>query len=120
NTAFEIATLALITDYVSDSEREAVLTRYFDLFDTALSTNNTTELGDLLALAAYWNSNPTLRQRIKQQLEQIIISYSSSLNGLSLPARRVNAIAASVYAQIDKVTGKYDEVSDIPAGTSLS
>ncbi|MCM1140279.1 MAG: hypothetical protein NC453_17060, partial [Muribaculum sp.] len=107
NTTFEMATLALITDYVSDSDREAILNRYFNVFDTALPTNNTAELGRLLALAAYWNSNPTIRPRLTEAANK-----SASIKALSIPERRVNEIAATVYIQIDEITGKYD---DIPA-----
>ena len=109
NTSFEIATLALLTDYISDAEREAVFNRYFDLLDTALSTNNTTELANLLALSAYWNSNPSLRPRLTEAATK-----AASVEALSLPERRVNQIAATIYTQIDKITGKYDDISDIP------
>lgn len=42
NTSFEIGTLALITDYISDKEREADLNRYFELFDASLAAGNAT------------------------------------------------------------------------------
>ena len=134
NTAFEMATIALIADYVTDTEREAILNRYFDLFDTALSTNNTTELGNLLTLAGYWNSDPLLRKRIMEHTsqflpckrrsdgltphslqEQSVDTITSLLIDLPLPEKRVNFIAAEVYRQIDAITGKYDMIEEVPA-----
>lgn len=105
NTAFEMATLALISDYITAEEREAVLNRYFYLLDTALSTNNTAELGNLLALAAYWNSDPILRPRITEAANKV-----APIKGLSLPEKQVNKIAATIYSQIDEITGKYDDL----------
>lgn len=110
NTSFEIATLSLIADFVTDKEREAVLNRYFDLFEIALKSGDLDELGKLLNVAAYWNSNPTIRHQLTEA-----VNRASSIEALSLPERCVNEIAATIYAQIDKITGKYDEVSDIPA-----
>ncbi|MCM1140890.1 MAG: hypothetical protein NC453_20155 [Muribaculum sp.] len=106
NTSFEIATLSLISDFVTNKEREAIHNRYFELFDTALSTNNTTELGNLLTLSAYWNSNPSLRPRLTESATK-----AATIEALSLPERRVNDIVAAVYTQIDKITGKYNTIS---------
>ncbi|MCM1139136.1 MAG: hypothetical protein NC453_11260 [Muribaculum sp.] len=102
NSSFIMATLALITDHLSDAEREAVLNHYFELFNTALSTNNISELGNLLTLAAYWNSNPSHRPRLTEATNK-----AASVGALSLPERRVNDIAATIYTQIDNITGKY-------------
>lgn len=107
NSTFDMATLALIIDYITDTERNAILNRYFDLFDTALLANNTTELGSLLSLAAYWNSDPAIRPRLTDAANK-----AASIEALSLPEKRVNIIAAEIYSQIDQITGKYE---DIPA-----
>lgn len=39
-SSFELATIALISDFITDQEREAVLNRYFKLFNAALSAND--------------------------------------------------------------------------------
>lgn len=114
NTAFEMGTLALITDYVSDQEREAILNRYFDLLDTAIAAGDTAEIGKLLALSADWNSNPYFRQRIKEQTAKLFTHKSSLLIDIPHPQRRVNNIVAEVYTQIDHLSGNYDNL-DIPA-----
>lgn len=110
NTAFEIATLALISNFITAEEREAVLNLYFNLFDKALSANDTTELGNLLTLAAYWNSNPTLRPLLTAAANK-----AASIEVLSLPEKRVNLIAAEIYRQIDTITGKYEDFTEISA-----
>lgn len=115
NSSFIMATLALITDYVTDQEREAILNRYFTLFDTAITSGNTPEVANLLTLSAYWNSNPFFRKRIKGHLEHSLIPHSSFQIELSLPERCINAIAAEIYTQIDHLSGKYDNIDPISA-----
>lgn len=110
NTSFEMATLALITDYITDTERDAVLNRYFELLEVAFTTSNAEEFGRLLTLAAYWNSNPTFRPRLIETNEKI-----QYLDCFSLPEKLVNSIASEVYFQIDKITGKYDNYDYMPA-----
>lgn len=103
NTSFEMATLALISDFITAEEREAVIDRYFDLFDATLTAGNVTELGKLLTLAADWNIDPTIRHRLTEATAKV-----QSMYGLSLPERRVNLIAAQIYTRIDNITGKYE------------
>ncbi len=98
NTSFEMATLALIF--------EAVLDRYFDLFDAALTVGNVAELGKLLTLAAYWNIDPTIRPRLTEA-----VTKAQAVDGLTLPERRLNPIAAEIYTRIDNITGKYEGVA---------
>lgn len=106
NTSFEMATLALIFDFITAEEREAVLDRYFDLFDAALTVGNVAELGKLLTLAAYWNIDPTIRPRLTEA-----VTKAQAMDGLSLVERRVNPIAAEIYTRIDNITGKYEGVA---------
>lgn len=103
DSSFEMATLALISDFCTDKERAAILDRYLELFDAALAANDTTEFGNLLALAAYWNSNPDVRFRLTEVPNKI-----ASIEGLPLPEKRVNTIAAEIYAKIDILSGKYE------------
>lgn len=97
-----MVTLALISDFCTDKERAAIFDRYLELFDAALSVNDTAELGNLLALAAYWNHSPSMRPKLTNATNQ-----ASTIEGLSLTEKRVNIIAAEIYAQIDTLTGKY-------------
>lgn len=106
NTSFEIATLALIFDFITAEERETVLDRYFDLLDAALTVGNVAELGKLLTLAAYWNIDPTIRPRLTEA-----VSKAQTVDGLTLPERCVNTIAAEIYTRIDNITGKYEGVA---------
>jgi hypothetical protein len=106
NTSFEVATLALIFDFITAEERKAVLDRYFDLLDAALISGNVAELGKLLTLAAYWNIDPTVRHRLTEAVPK-----AQTEDGLTLPERLVNPIAAEIYTRIDNITGKYDVVA---------
>ena len=104
-SSFEMATLALISDFITANEREAVLNRFFELFDAALSSENIAELGRLLSLAAYWNSDPTIRPRLTEAATR-----AQAIGGLSLPVCRVNLLAAEIYSLMDTITGKYDYI----------
>lgn len=115
NTSFEMATLALITDYVTDTEREAILNSYFTLLDAAITSGNTTEVANLLTISSYWNSNPFLRKKIKERTSQFHTLDYPFLIDISLPERRVNNIAVEIYNQIDYLTGKYNKFNSIPA-----
>lgn len=106
NTSFEMATIALISDFITAEEREAFLNRCFDLFDAALTAGNVDEIGKLLALAANWNSDPSIRPRLTE-----VATKAQAMEGLSLPERRVNHIAAETYTRIDNITGKYEGVA---------
>lgn len=106
-TSFDLTTLAHIFDLITAEEREAVLNRYFDLFDEALSSGNLAELGKLLTLAANWNSDPTIRPHLTAAATK-----AQAIAGLSLPELRLLPISAEIYTQIDTLTGKYN---DIPA-----
>ena len=102
-SSFELTTL--ISDFITPEEREALLNGYFDMFDAALSAGNIAELGKLLTLAAYWNSDPTIRPRLTASAKtQIIV-------GLSLPERLLRPISAEIYTQIDTLIGKYEVVA---------
>lgn len=114
-SSFEMATLALITDFCTDEERSAVFKRYLSLVDAAISSNDIAELGRLLALAAYWNNSPSLRSKLHDLIEKHLIPHSSLLIELTLPEKRVNAIAAAICAKIDAITGKYEDYDYIPA-----
>jgi len=102
NDSFVMATIGMLIDYITDEERTAVLDRYIAMVDAAIATNDIAELGNLLALAAYWNSNPSVRHRLSE-----IVSKAALVEGIPLPVKRVNAIAAEIYSKIDTITGKY-------------
>lgn len=111
-TSFDIAILFDIDSLGTPTQYAAVMDIYRSMFNKALAKGNTTEIANLLAISADCNSNPSRRKEIAE--------ITSSLTTLPfdlipLPERRVNAIAATVYAQTDKVTGKYDEANIIPA-----
>ncbi len=108
--SFEMSTIAQIIDFITDDERNAIIDRYIAMVDAAVASNDTAELGNLLALAAYWNSNPDVRFRLTEIPDKI-----ASIEGVSLPEKRVNTIAAKIYAQIDTITGKYADIEEIPA-----
>ena len=107
--SFDMGTIALIIDFITDDERNAVIDRYIAMVDDAVASDDTAKLGNLLALAAYWNSNPCVRQRLAEATNKV-----ASIEALSLPEKRVNAIAAEIYARIDAITGKYEELN-VPA-----
>jgi len=107
NGSFEMATLALISDFCTDEERTAVIDRYLEMFDAALSANNTAELGSLFALVAYWNNTPSIRSRLTEIDNKVAL-----IEVLSLPEKRVNNIVAEIYVQIDTLTG--NTVSTFP------
>lgn len=106
--SFDIAALAIIEDFGSYDDRNAIFTRFTEMFNKALSLKDYSELGKLLALAAYWNINPTMRKKIKHLTSSLT---TIACDDISLPERRVNEIAAEVYTQIDKITGKYENRS---------
>jgi len=108
--SFEMATLALISDFCTDKKRCAIFDRYLKMFDAALSANDTTELGNLLALAAYWNNYPSIRPKLTEAANKI-----ASIEGIPLPEKRVNAVVAEINAPIDTLIGKYADVEEIPA-----
>ncbi len=110
NGSFVMGTIALLFDYITDDERNAVIDRYIAMVDAAIASNDTTELGNLLALAACWNSNPNVRCRLTE-----IANKAASIESLSIPEKRVNHIAAEIYARIDSITGKYANFDEIPA-----
>jgi len=110
NSSFEMATLALISDFCTDKERAVIIDRYLEMFNIALAANDIAELGNLLALAAYWNNSPSIRPRLTEAANQ-----AASIDALSLPEKRVNAIAAAIYAHTNTLTGKDADVEDIPA-----
>jgi len=110
NDSFVMGTIAQIFDFITDEDRNAVIDRYIAMVDAAIASNDTAELGKLLALAAYWTSNPGVRQILSE-----IVTKAALLAGVSLPEKRVNAIAAEIYAKIDTITGKYEIYDYIPA-----
>lgn len=96
DSSFEMATLALITDFCTDEDRAAVFDRYLEMFDTAIAANDMAALGNLLALAAYWNNFPSIRPKLTEAAIK-----AASIEALSLPEKRVNPIAAKIYAHFD-------------------
>lgn len=110
NSSFIMATLAQISDLCGEKQRDAILNRYFEFYDAALQSNNAEEIGKLLTLAAYWNSNPAIRSLLVEAANR-----ASIIIDLSLPELRLNAIATEVYTRIDNITGKYNEAYGIPA-----
>ncbi|MCM1225177.1 MAG: hypothetical protein NC548_63070 [Lachnospiraceae bacterium] len=111
-TSFDIAILFDIDSLGTPAQYAAVMDLYKSMFNKAIAEGNTTEVANLLSISADCNSNPTRRQEIKK-LTALLAALTSDI--IPLPVRRVNEIAATVYAQIDKITGKYDEVGGIPA-----
>ncbi len=109
-SSFEMATLALISDFCTEDERAAIFNRYIEMFDAALSANDTAELGNLLSLAACWNSYPFMRPKLTEFANKV-----ASIGKLSLPEKRVNQIATEIYEKIDSITGKYANLDEIPA-----
>lgn len=107
-TSFEMATVAPITDFVTDSERESILNRYFTLLDAAIANGSSAEVGHLLTLSADWNRNPFLRSHLAEASNK-----AQPIEVLSLPEKRVNDIAAEIYSHIDHITGKSD-IDSIP------
>ncbi len=91
-------------------ERAVVFDRYLAMVDAAVASNDTAELGNLRALAAYWNHNPSIRPRLTEAASKV-----ASIESLSLPEKCVNYIAAAIYARIDTLTGKYADVEGILA-----
>lgn len=108
DSSFEMSTLALISDFCTDEERAAIFDRYLEMFDAALSANDTAELGNLLALAAYWNNSPSMRPKLTEAANKV-----ASIGSLTLPEMRVNPIAAKIYTLIDTLTGKYKVIDSL-------
>jgi len=98
NDPFVMATIGMIIDYITDEERTAVLDRYTAMVDAAVAAGDTAELGWLLALAACWNSNPSVRHRLQEMLP---VDCASCIE------HRALVIAAEIYSRIDAITGKY-------------
>ncbi len=110
DNSFEMATLALISDFCTDDERAAIFGRYIEMFNAALSADDTAELGSLLSLAACWNNSPSMRPRLTE-----VANKAASIEVLSLPEKRVNTIAAAIYARIDALTGRYKVLDNLTA-----
>lgn len=108
--AFDIETLSLIQDFATEDDRNDIFNRFVKLFNAALQRSDSCELAKLLNSSAYWNINPAMRQILANLSRQ-----ATSVDGLSLPERRVNSIAAEIYSHIDKISGKYDFINEIPA-----
>lgn len=96
NGSFKMATLALNSDFCTDEKRAAIFDRPLELFDAALSANDTAELGNRLALSAYWNNFPSIRLKHTEAANKV-----ASIEGLSLPEKRVNTIAAEIYTRTE-------------------
>lgn len=104
--AFDLETIAMIEDMATEEERDTIFCRFAEIFNGALSQNDFRELGKLLVTAAYWNIDPIRRQKL-----EILTKSVESIAALSLPERRVNAIAATIYTQIATLTQKYDHTA---------
>ncbi len=91
DSSFEMITLALISNFCTEEERTVVFDRYLELFDAVWLANDTVELGNLLALAAYWNNSPSMRPKLTETADK-----ATSIWSLSLPEKRVNQIAVEI------------------------
>lgn len=111
-TSFDISILFDIDSLGTDEQYSVVMDLYKSMFSKAIAERNTGEIANLLAAAAYCNINPGRRQEIKE-ITSSLAALPSDI--IPLPERCVNEIAATVYVQIDKITGKYDFVEEIPA-----
>lgn len=110
HTAFDITTLSSIKDFGIEKEREAIFNRFAEILNRAIVNTDTAEIGILLNTCAYWNINPLYRKKLIGLLSKV-----SNLDGLSIAEKRLNPIAAEIYAKRNALTGKYEEVSGISA-----
>ncbi|MCM1142956.1 MAG: hypothetical protein NC453_30700 [Muribaculum sp.] len=111
-STFDIAILFDIDSLGTPAQYSAVMDLYKSMFNKAVAKGDTIEIANLLAISADCNSNPYRRKEI-EALTSSLAALPSDI--IHLPERCVNEIAATVYTQIDKITGKYDEVNIIPA-----
>ena len=109
DAVFDMATIAIISDYVTTKNRDSIFNRFAELVNAAVASNDAKALSSLLALAAYWNSCPRFREKIKDLTARLQLTNSSLLIPNSVA--RLNSIAAEIYSRIDKITGKYDILS---------
>lgn len=110
-SAFDIAILFDIDSLGTETQRTAVMECYKSMFDQALANGNTAELANLLVVFSFCNINPHRRTFIVELTQKVV----DDVLGLTLPESRINAIAAEIYTQIDKITGKYDSQIGISA-----
>ncbi len=78
-STFEIATLAILADYLTDNERKVVTNRFVNLFNSADASSDTEELGKLLILTPFLD--PQTLGKINDRLKKI--------STLSVPLRRL-------------------------------
>ncbi len=108
--AFDLATLSDIEMFGTEEQRRRIMLLYAKMFGTALQTDNIAELGRILVIGANWNIYPQLREMLTALAEK-----TTDLAGLSLPEKRVNAIAAEIYSRLDVLTGKYADFDNLIA-----
>lgn len=101
-TSFDISLLFDIDSLGTPAQYAAVMDLYKSMFNKAVAERNTTEIANLLAISADCNSNPSRRKEIAELTSS---KMKHHFDTIPLPERRVNEIAAIVYAQRDKVTG---------------
>lgn len=109
-SAFVMAILFGVDSLSTSTQYSAVMELYETMFNKAVAERNISEVANLLTTVAFCNSDPNRRQMIKELTDRLISGSSLAIE-LSLPVLRVNSIAAEVYSQIDKITGKYDILS---------
>lgn len=93
--AFDVATLSMIKDFCAGGMREAIIGRFTEIFMKALSESDAAGLGTLLAAAAVWNADPALRPKVAE------LARRAADIVVSVPEKRVNAIAAEIYSRLD-------------------
>lgn len=108
--AFDMKALLSIEEMGTEDQRQAIRNKYTELFRKALAEENSAELADLLAAAPYCNTNPEWRPLLTD-----LAAQAAGVEGLSLPEKRVNPIAAEIYSEIDKLIGKHEVADQIPA-----
>lgn len=109
-SAFDVAILFDVDSMGTASQYAAAMNLYEAMFCKAVDQGNVSEIAHLLAVAAYCNSDPNRRQKIKELTAKLTAKSSIAVN-LPLPVLRVNSIAAQVYSRIGHITGKYDILS---------
>lgn len=109
--SYDIAMLFSIDSLGTDSQYAAVMDLYAVMFNKAAAGGNIPELSNLLVAAAYCNSDPDRRRRIKELTDMLRIANPSIAGELAMPVLRVNAVAAEIYSRMDRITGKYDILS---------
>jgi len=100
--AFDMATVVMSEDVTPQEESDVIFFRFSEIFGSALANNDRDELGRLLVMAANWNIDPIRCKKLETLINDILPTTM-----LSLPERRVNAIAAGIYAHLATLKVEY-------------